>query len=58
LFLGLGAAEVVTAVVSVLTLWRRYPAAIVATWVIFALHIAASGAAALFAFTFKINRLI
>jgi hypothetical protein len=55
---SLAAFELLVAAMAAAALWRRYRAAIIGSWVVFALHFAASGFAVFFALTFKISRLI
>lgn len=54
---GLFAFEALAVLVSILAL-RGYRAAMIGSWVVFALHLLASGLAVVFVLTFKINRLI
>jgi uncharacterized membrane protein (UPF0136 family) len=55
---GLAALEIVVITLAALALTRGYRAAVVGSWVVFALHFLASGLAVVFVLTFKITRLI
>ena len=55
---GLAVLEIVVVTLAALALARGYRAAVVGSWIVFALHLLASGLAVVFVLTFKITRLI